>query len=439
MIVPRTRLLFWTAAVTMPLSLFAAIAPETAPFCVLLVSVFGAAVIADGWLANRSVAGIALELPPVIRTSKDRASRFQIRIKNEVARQRSIRLGFAWPPQISAPEALDVDLPHDARWSHLEWTCTPARRGKYPITSAFVEGGSPVGFWAARRAISVTSEVRVYPNLMEERRKVAALFLNRGAFGIHAQRQVGQGRDFEKLREYVAGDGFDEIHWKATARRGKPITKLFQIERTQEVYVVIDASRLSTRDAGGTPLFERIITAALVLGLAAERQGDLFGLLVFSDKIERFVRAKNGKVHYGVCRDALYTLHARSVTPDFDELWSFLRLRLRRRALIVFLTSLDDPALADSFIRNVNLIRLQHFMLVNMIRQPGVRPLFTDSKVSLVDDLYEQLAGHLQWQKLRRVQKALERRGVQFSLLENERLSTELVSQYFSVKQRQLL
>jgi uncharacterized protein (DUF58 family) len=160
---------------------------------------------------------------------------------------------------------------------------------------------------------------------------------------------------------------------------------------------------------------------------------------VFSDKIERFVRAKNGKAHYGVCRDALYTLHARIVTPDFDELWSFLRLRLRRRALIVFLTSLDDPTLADSFIRNVNLIRLQHFMLVNMIRQPGVRPLFTDSKVSLVDDLYEQLAGHLQWQKLRRVEKALERRGVQFSLLEHERLSTELVSQYFSVKQRQLL
>ena len=91
------------------------------------------------------------------------------------------------------------------------------------------------------------SEIRVYPNLFTERRNLAALFLHRGAFGLHAQRQVGKGREFEKLREYMPGDSFDEIHWKATAKRGRPITKVFQIERTQEVYVVIDASRLSAR------------------------------------------------------------------------------------------------------------------------------------------------------------------------------------------------
>ena len=92
------------------------------------------------------------------------------------------------------------------------------------------------------------SEIRVYPNLLTERKNLAALFLNRGTFGIHAQRQVGKGRDFEKLREYVPGDGYDEIHWKATARRGRPITKVFQIEKTQEIYVIVDASRLSARE-----------------------------------------------------------------------------------------------------------------------------------------------------------------------------------------------
>ena len=76
---------------------------------------------------------------------------------------------------------------------------------------------------------------------------------------------------------------------------------------------------------------ERFLTAALVLGLAAEQQGDLFGLVAFSDKIESFVRAKNGKAHYSACRDALYTLQPRIVTPDFEELCTFLRLRLRRR------------------------------------------------------------------------------------------------------------
>ena len=147
---------------------------------------------------------------------------------------------------------MDVVLPVKSVWSRLTWVCTPTRRGNYPITQAYVEGYSPFGFWAIRKTVPVQSEIRVYPNLMTERKNLAALFLHRGAFGLHAQRQVGKGRDFEKLREYIPGDSYDEIHWKATAKRGRPVTKIFQIERTQEVYVIVDASRLSAREVPGS-------------------------------------------------------------------------------------------------------------------------------------------------------------------------------------------
>jgi uncharacterized protein (DUF58 family) len=193
------------------------------------------------------------------------------------------------------------------------------------------------------------------------------------------------------------------------------------------------------QDAGATTALERYVTAALMLGLAAEQQGDFFGLLTFSNKVETFVRAKNGQAHYHACRDALYTLQPKIVTPDFDELCTFLRLRLRRRALLVFLTALDDPALAESFVRNIELLRRQHLVLVNVLQPPGVTQLFTNPAAHSVDDLYQQLGGHLQWQNLRELQKVLQRRGVQFSLLKNERLSADLVSQYLNVKQRQLL
>ena len=176
-----------------------------------------------------------------------------------------------------------------------------------------------------------------------------------------------------------------------------------------------------------------------MLGLAAEQQGDLFGVLTFTDKVQRFVRAKNGKAHYSACRDALYTLQPQLVSPDFDELCTFIRLRLRRRSLLFFLTALDDAQLAESFVRNVDLIRRQHLVLVNMVQPAGVRPLFTHPGVATLDQVYQELGGHLQWQKLRELEKVLQRRGVQFSLLQNERLSAELVSQYLNVKRRQLL
>jgi uncharacterized protein (DUF58 family) len=261
------------------------------------------------------------------------------------------------------------------------------------------------------------------------------------------------------LREYLPGDSFEEVHWKATAKRGRPVTKVFQIERTQEVYVLIDASRLSARTASSAQLsapnelprqsptpagqaattLERFLTAALVLGLAAEQQGDLFGLLAFTNKVETFVRAKNGKAHYSACRDALYRLQPQTVTPDFEELCTFVRLRLRRRALLVVLTALDDPVLAQSFVKNMDLIRRQHLVVVNMLQPPRVAPVFSNPNAASVDDLYQHLGGHLLWQKLRELEKVLQRRGVRFSLLKNERLSAQLVSQYLNVKQRQLI
>lgn len=454
MIIPSSRLLLWFALVVPPFALLGAVEPAA---LIVSLACIGALVIfalVDAVAARTSLAGIGVELPKVVRMSKDREAKIELRLRNEAMKPLRLRLALAMPRELESPEEdVRVELPAGSEWSRLAWSCVPRKRGNYLLDAAYVEGASPLGFWAVRKALPAHAEIRVYPNLLTDRKNLAALFLNRGAFGLHAQRQIGKGREFEKLREYVSGDGYDEIHWKATARRGKPITKVFQIEKTQEVYVVIDASRLSARLPGSesaaiatdhgllttNSTLERFITAGLVLGLAAEQQGDLFGLLTFTNKVEKFVRAKNGKAHYSLCRDALYTLQPQIVSPDFDELCTFIRLRLRRRTLLFFLTALDDPVLAESFVRNLDLIRRQHLVLVNMIQPPGVSPVFTNPNVVTVDQLYQHLGGHLRWQNLRELEKVLKRRGVQFSLLANERLSAELVSQYLNVKRRQLL
>ncbi len=117
----------------------------------------------------------------------------------------------------------------------------------------------------------------------------------------------------------------------------------------------------------------------------------------------------------------------------------FLRQRLRRRALLVFLTALDDPALAENFVRSVDLVRRQHVVQVNMIQPAGIQPLFTDTTIETVDDLYRHLGGHLLWHKLRELQKVLERRGVRLGLLPEDRLGAEVVAQYLNIKRRQIL
>lgn len=437
MIVPRTRLLIWFAALVLPLAAAAATVHGAGLIAPLGIAIFLAAAGFDAWNARSRLGEIGVELPEIVRLQRGREGVINGRVRNGRKDGRVIRFGLPFPRQIvCAGEEIVAQLPAGSEFSALAWTCRPARRGRYFLNRVFLEATSLLGFWGYRKTLETGCEVRVYPNFFDERRNVAALFLNRGHLGVHVQRQAGKGRDFEKLREYIPGDSYDEIHWKASAKRGRPVTKIFQVERTQEVYVVLDASRLMARDGA---LFERYITAGLLLGIAAEQQGDAFGMIAFSDRVLHFARAKSGKAQFDACRDMLYALEPGSVTPDFDELASFIRTRLRKRALLVFLTALDDPGIAESFLHVANLICRQHLILVNMLRPQPAQPLFSDAAVASTDDIYGKLGGHLLWHDLRELGKVLQRRGVRFSMLEKETLSARLVSQYVNVKAMQLI
>ncbi len=209
----------------------------------------------------------------------------------------------------------------------------------------------------------------MYPNLRD--RATASLFLRTAEAGLRRRRQVGKGREFENLRHYLPGDSFEDIHWKATARRGFPAVKLYQVEHAQEVYAVIDFSRLAAREG----MLDSYVDAALHLALVAERQGDRFGLVTFSDRTRHFVRARRGLAHFRLCRETIYNLRAARVSPDFREVFTNLQLNLRRRALLVFFTYLDDALLAETFEREVSLLARRHLVLVKYRahRQPASR------------------------------------------------------------------
>ncbi len=442
MLVPSRQLLLWVGVLGLPCATLLGVLPDFAWLPGLLTAALGILVGLDAFLAGRRLRGIGVAFPPVQRFTKDHDGTVELRLTHAAAQSRRLRVGLRLPADLCSPHSeLPIMLPEGQATTALLWPVTPRQRGQYHLSACYLESASPLQFWAVRTTLPVACEIRVYPNLWRERRHLAALFLPHHGPGVQVQRQVGQGHDFETLRKYVAGDSYSDLHWKATARRGYPVTKTFQVERTQEVYVLIDASRLSNRPAqhDGDLLLERFVTAALVLALAAEKQGDLFGLLVFNDRIRTFVPARTGKMHYNVCRDAVYRLQPQMVTPDFDELFTFIRLRLRRRALLLCLTNLDDPVLAESFVRNVDLICRQHLLSVNMLPATTIRPLFSNAEVDRVETIYQHLGGHLVWQRLRQLTNVLQRHGVNCALLENETLCLQLVSDYIRIKQRQLL
>jgi hypothetical protein len=247
-----------------------------------------------------------------------------------------------------------------------------------PQSSCHLEAASPWGLWAVRARRSVRTEVRVYPNLFTERKSVAALFLNRGNFGARALRQVGQGRDFEKLRDYVHGASYDEIHWKATAKRGRPVTKVFQIERTQELYVIIDASRLSARPtqvAGcGLQVGDSLGGIACLASRRAQRLGDFAAntIVVRNPKIQEpdlnqlpaskfnslreyphLAARLHQRVSPGEARVALQALIRRDELNAQERVELFSEIAAHFRSLVEFPPETTEGITDEQYVRNV--------------------------------------------------------------------------------------
>ena len=432
MIVPGSRILFAAALVVLPAATLAGIMPGLALPCAGILAVCFAASVVDALLSRQRVAALGAHAPEMVRLTKDVRADVTIALENGSARALSVRAGLVMPEGV-ASERLTESVTLQPGRSALAWPCTGTTRGDHALRDLHVETPSPLGLWLARARVPVECNLRVYPNLRD--RATAALFLRAPNAGMRVHRQVGKGREFERLREYIPGDSYEDVHWKATAHRRTPVVKLYQVEHAQEVYVVVDASRLSAREQ----ILESYVTAGLHLALAAERQGDRFGLITFSDRPHRMVRARSGMDHFRLCRETIYNLHARRVSPDFRELFTSLQLNLRRRSLLIFFTSLDDPLLAETFAREVSLVARRHLVLVNVMRTAGSQPLFEDNAPADLESAYQALAGQMRWNKMHELQIALRNRGVRLSVVDPQNIKAQATAAYLEIKRRQLL
>jgi uncharacterized protein (DUF58 family) len=432
MIVPGSRILLIAALVVLPVATLAGIVPGLALPCAGILAACFAASVVDAWLSRQRVAAFGANAPALVRLTKDVRAVVPLTLENRSARAFAVRAGLVMPEGVASERFTESVTLQPGR-SALVWSCTGVTRGDHALRDLHVEAPSPLGLWLARARVPVECNLRVYPNLRD--RATAALFLRALNAGMRVYRQVGKGREFERLREYIPGDSYEDIHWKATAHRRAPVVKLYQVEHAQEVYVVVDASRLSAREQ----ILESYVTAALHLALAAERQGDRFGLVTFSDRPHRMVRARSGMDHFRLCRETIYNLQARRVSPDFRELFTSLQLNLRRRSLLIFFTSLDDPLLAETFAREVSLVARRHLVLVNVMRTAGLQPLFETDAPADVESAYQALAGQMRWNKMHELQIALRNRGVRLSVVDPQNIKAQATAAYLEIKRRQLL
>lgn len=339
----------------------------------------------------------------------------------------------------TSPELpLDLTLKPGERTA-AQYTVIPTRRGSHVLGAHHLRYRSPLGLWIRQYTLPAGQPIRVYPDVQQVRDYELLARQNREGAMTRASRKRGGESEFEALREYQRDDEYRRIDWKATARRHKLIARQYQLERDQSVVFMLDAGRLMRVQAGELSLFDHALNAALMLAYVAGRGGDQVGMVLFSDRVHTYLPPTPGKQGAQKLLRALFAAHPELVESDYEDAFSKLGPRLRKRSLVVLFTQVIDEKAAQTLIRLARGLQPRHLPLLVLLRDATVEALALPGERDDDRAIYTAAAAAetLAWRD--RLIRDLRRGGALVLDVLPRDLSPSLVNRYLEVKARQLL
>jgi uncharacterized protein (DUF58 family) len=243
---------------------------------------------------------------------------------------------------------------------------------------------------------------------------------------------------FEGLREWVRGDDTRIIDWKATARRGKPMARIYEDERRQQVLLVLDAGRLLAAESDGMPRLERAISAALRLAHAAVEQDDDVGILVFADTVQAFAPPRRGRRGLRAVLGALAAVEGRLEESNYPAAFRQLALRSRRRALAVLFTDVIDRAASSALVAQTGSLRPRHLPVAVTLRDPALERTAT-ARPATEAEAFERAAAEDLLQARSEALAVMRRQGVLVLDVPPDAAAEAVTESYHRLKRRGLL
>ena len=311
----------------------------------------------------------------------------------------------------------------------------PVRRGRERAGAFVVDSTGPLGLGRRRSTQALPWDAAVYPPLVTVRLRASVAEAARRHQGVTPIRQLGEGRLFESLREWVPGDDLRRIDWKATAKRRKVITRQYEAERRQQVLLVLDTGRLLTAEIAGVSRLDYVVQAALELAYVAAQQDDNVGVMAFADGVQHFVAPQRGRLGLKRVLDVLAAVEATLVEPDYPGAFRYLAARNRKRALTVLFTDVIDRFASDALVANVASLRPRHLPLAVTLRNPEVDAVAA-LRPNTTRDAFRKAAAE---ELLRAREEALgrmRRAGVLVLDVPPERAAHAVVAKYLELKRR---
>jgi uncharacterized protein (DUF58 family) len=364
------------------------------------------------------------------------------------------------PPALVADPAEHRLMVFPRTPARLRYRVEAQERGDCEAGWLYVRYRSGLGLAERWARAPLVQTVRVYPALrITEEQQIFLARSRQIDLQLRQARQRGLGRDFESLREYREGDDLRDICWTATARRGSLITRQYQTERSQPVWIVLDCGRLmrsrvaalagqspgsagkrgeGTGPAAGLPIHSKLdhaCSTAVALAQLALYSGDKVGLLAYGQGIQQRLLPGRGSDHLRQLIELLALVRSEASEADHLRATAVLNRLQPRRSLILWVTDLAETAGRPEVVDGAVQLLRRHLLLFVAMAQPEVR-LIARTRPRNVEQMFRSAAAQEMAARRELLLARLHDQGALTLDLNPEALTSSVLNQYLAVKER---
>ena len=315
----------------------------------------------------------------------------------------------------------------------------PVDRGSYVFGNLNLFASSPLRMIKRRFTFEKDVAVPVYPSILQMQQYDFLAVGNRlTELGLKKIRRIGHTQEFEQIKDYVIGDDFRTINWKATAKRSQLMVNQYQDERSQPVYSLIDTGRVMKMPFNGLKLLDYAINATLAFSNVSLKRKDKTGMLTFSKKIGDFVPAQQKPTHLNTILESLYAIDTSFGASDFGQLYAHIKRKITQRSLLLLYTNFEHISTLRRQLPYLLALDKSHLLVVIFFENTELEELVINEATDLQQIYHKTIAEKFILEK-RLMQKELNNYGIQTILTKPEALTINTINKYLEIKARGLL
>src|ERR1051325_2679752 len=321
----------------------------------------------------------------------------------------------------------------------LQYILHPTARGEYHFGKVNIYTQTAAGFIERRFSHPLEKMVPVYPSIIQMREFELKTVARIAQFhGIKKMRRLGHSYEFEQIKNYVRGDDYRSINWKATGRKSQLMVNQYEEEKAQQVYSIIDNSRSMRMPFNNLSLLDHAVNTSLVISNIALQKQDKAGLITFSEKIGTTLKADRNILQLRTILEALYKEKEGNLEANYELLYLTVRNFIKGRSLIFLYSNFESYYALERVLPILRRINRMHLLVVIFFENSEVLD-FTKKEVSNVEDIYHQTVAQKFAYEKDQIVQGLRQYGIQSILTRPEDLSINTINKYLELKSRGMI